>query len=38
MILHPSNVIHAMETHDEPLLAAYTWSGDVHTLSAYAKS
>jgi hypothetical protein len=24
-----------METATEPLLAAYTWSGDVHTLSAY---
>jgi mannose-6-phosphate isomerase-like protein (cupin superfamily) len=34
-ILHPSNVIHAMETGREPLLAAYTWSGDVQTLSAY---
>jgi quercetin dioxygenase-like cupin family protein len=35
-ILHPSNVVHVMETDDEPLIAAYTWSGDVHTLSAYS--
>jgi quercetin dioxygenase-like cupin family protein len=35
-ILHPSNIDHAMETHDEPLLAAYTWSGDVQTLSVYS--
>lgn len=34
-ILHPSNVIHAMETSDEPLIAAYTWSGEVKTLSSY---
>jgi quercetin dioxygenase-like cupin family protein len=34
-ILHPSNVVHVMETDDEPLIAAYTWSGDVHTLSAF---
>jgi mannose-6-phosphate isomerase-like protein (cupin superfamily) len=38
-ILHPSNVIHAMQTHHEPLLAAYSWSGeDVTTLSAYTPS
>lgn len=35
-ILHPSNVVHVMETEDEPLIAAYTWSGDVQTLSAYS--
>jgi hypothetical protein len=35
-ILHPSNIVHVMETSAEPLLAAYTWSGDVHTLSTYA--
>lgn len=35
-ILHPSNVVHAMETGGEPLLAAYTWTGDVHTLSTYS--
>jgi len=34
-ILHPSNVVHVMETAEEPLIAAYTWSGDVHTLSTY---
>ena len=35
LILHPSNIEHAMETDDEPLLAAYAWTGDVETLSAY---
>ncbi len=35
-ILHPSNKIHKMETHDETLLALYTWTGsDVVTLSSY---
>ncbi|OAM91408.1 dimethylsulfonioproprionate lyase family protein [Termitidicoccus mucosus] len=34
-ILHPSNVVHVMETRDEPLLAAYTWSGDVRSPSVY---
>lgn len=38
-ILHPSNVVHAMQTHREPLLAVYSWSGeDVVTLSAYTLS
>ena len=35
-ILHPSNAVHAMQTWDEPLLAVYTWSGDVHSTSVYA--
>jgi quercetin dioxygenase-like cupin family protein len=35
-ILHPANVIHAMKAGAEPLLAAYAWTGDVETLSAYA--
>jgi hypothetical protein len=36
-ILHHSMVVHAMQTHLEPLLAVYSWSGeDVKTLSAYA--
>jgi quercetin dioxygenase-like cupin family protein len=35
LILHQSNIVHAMETGSEPLLAAYAWTGDVHTLSAY---
>jgi quercetin dioxygenase-like cupin family protein len=35
-ILHPSNIVHAMQTWDEPLLAVYTWSGDVHSTSVYA--
>jgi quercetin dioxygenase-like cupin family protein len=36
LILHPSNLIHAMKTTDAPLLAAYAWTGDIKTLSAYA--
>jgi quercetin dioxygenase-like cupin family protein len=35
LILHPANLVHAMETGDEPLLAAYAWTGDVETLSMY---
>jgi mannose-6-phosphate isomerase-like protein (cupin superfamily) len=34
-ILHPGNVVHAMETFEAPLLAAYTWTGDIETLSIY---
>jgi quercetin dioxygenase-like cupin family protein len=37
LIVHPSNIVHAMETADEALLAAYAWTGDVETLSAYAE-
>jgi hypothetical protein len=38
-ILHPSQAIHAMQTHAEPLLAIYTWSGaDVRTASVYTPS
>lgn len=35
LILHPANVIHAMQTYNEPLLAAYAWTGEVETLSEY---
>ena len=35
LILHPSNIVHAMEAGDAPLLAAYAWTGDVGTLSTY---
>ena len=36
VILHPSNKVHKMETHDETLVALYTWTGnDVVTLSTY---
>lgn len=35
-ILHPSNVVHVMETADEPLIAAYAWTGEIHTLSTYS--
>lgn len=34
-ILHPSNAPHAMRTRREPLLAIYSWTGDVRTLSSY---
>jgi quercetin dioxygenase-like cupin family protein len=37
LILHPSNIIHAMKAGDAPLLAAYAWSGEVHTLSVYVE-
>ena len=37
-ILHPSQVVHAMQTHRGPLLAVYAWSGDdVTTLSSYTE-
>lgn len=37
-ILHPSLVVHAMQTGEEPLLAVYTWSGnDVKTTSSYTQ-
>ncbi|MDR3351631.1 MAG: AraC family ligand binding domain-containing protein [Zoogloeaceae bacterium] len=35
LILHPANIIHAMRANATPLLAAYAWTGDVETLSAY---
>ncbi len=35
VILHPRNALHAMKTHDEPLLAIYSWTGDIDTLSVY---
>lgn len=37
-ILHPSNIVHVMETGDEPLIAAYTWSGDIVSPSIYTDS
>lgn len=38
LVLHPSGVLHAMETSAEPLLAAYAWTGsDVRTASRYAE-
>ncbi|MDR2164341.1 MAG: AraC family ligand binding domain-containing protein [Zoogloeaceae bacterium] len=35
LIVHPAHVVHAMRTTNEPLLAAYAWTGDVETLSSY---
>ena len=38
-ILHPSQAVHAMHTHSEPLLAVYSWTGaDVRTPSVYTAS
>lgn len=34
-ILHPSNLVHAMRTADQPLLAIYSWSGDVDSPSVW---
>lgn len=36
-ILHDSNQTHAMRTGDEPLLALYTWSGDVFSPSVWSR-
>jgi quercetin dioxygenase-like cupin family protein len=35
LILHPSNVVHAMTTFDEPLLAVWAWRGDLASPSVY---
>jgi hypothetical protein len=36
VILHPSQAVHAMQTHADPLLAIYFWTGtDVYTTSVY---
>jgi len=35
IILHPSNVVHAMTTFEEPLLAVWTWRGDLVSPSIY---
>jgi mannose-6-phosphate isomerase-like protein (cupin superfamily) len=37
LTVHPSNIVHVMETGDQALLAAYAWTGDVETLSAYVE-
>jgi mannose-6-phosphate isomerase-like protein (cupin superfamily) len=38
-ILHPTQAVHAMRTHAEPLLAVYSWTGaDVRTPSVYIQS
>jgi hypothetical protein len=36
-ILHESNEEHAMRTGDEPLLALYTWTGDVISPSVWSR-
>jgi len=35
VIFHPGNVPHAMTTDDEPLLAIWTWRGDLASPSVY---
>ncbi|MCX5512552.1 hypothetical protein C3941_04345 [Kaistia algarum] len=35
LILHPSDLPHAMRTGHEPLLALFTWSGDIVTPSRF---
>ncbi len=37
-ILHPTNIAHAMRTGEEPLLAIYSWTGDVVSPSIWADS
>ncbi len=34
-ILHARNVVHAMRTDTEPLLAIYSWTGDIETPSVW---
>lgn len=34
-ILHPENVVHAMQTQNEPLLAVYSWTGDIVSPSVW---
>lgn len=36
-VLHPSQAVHAMRTGDEPLLAVYSWTGDVVSPSVWAQ-
>jgi quercetin dioxygenase-like cupin family protein len=36
IILHPGHVVHAMTTFDDPLLAIWTWRGDLASPSIYA--
>jgi hypothetical protein len=38
VILHPSSVAHAMTTFDEPLLAIWTWRGDLVSPSVYVNT
>ncbi|WP_413992405.1 dimethylsulfonioproprionate lyase family protein [Labrys okinawensis] len=37
LILHPAQLPHAMKTHDEPLLALFTWSGDIRSSSVFVE-
>lgn len=34
-VLHPANIVHAMRTADQPLLAIYSWSGDIVSPTAW---
>ena len=35
VIVHPSGIAHAMTTAAEPLLAAWSWTGDIRTAPHY---
>lgn len=35
-VLHPAQAVHAMRTAQEPLLALYSWTGDILSPTAYA--
>lgn len=36
LVLHAAGAVHAMRTTDEPLLAVYSWTGDILSPSVYA--
>lgn len=36
LILHPANLVHAMRSGSEPLLALYSWTGDIVSPSVWA--
>ncbi len=36
-ILHPSRMVHAMESHEEPLLAVYAWHGSIESDLIFAE-
>ncbi len=38
VILHPGNVVHAMTTFEDPLLAIWTWRGDIVSPSVYVNA
>jgi mannose-6-phosphate isomerase-like protein (cupin superfamily) len=34
-VLHPANAVHAMRAGSEPILAIYSWTGDIVTATAF---